>query len=462
VNPLDERLAAWLPAGSLFSVGGRVRDEVRAEAEGAQDVAKDLDYVVVGVPLERLIAILKPHGRVDLVGVAFAIVKFSSEWGSADLALPRREVSTGSGHRDFAVVAAPDVSLEEDLARRDFRMNMLARALPSGRLVDPYGGADDIRARRIDIVRPQAFAEDPLRLLRAAQFAARFRYALTPGTIAAMRRAAELVRTVSAERISEELLKLLAARRPSIGFVLLAETGVLAHVWPELVEGDGVAQNRWHRFDVWRHALATLDAAPAESPLVRLAALLHDVGKPRTKQGPHFYRHEIVGEAMAEQMLERLRFPGETTATVARLVRHHMYVADAQLSPATIRRFIRRVGPDLLDRLFALRHADVVGSGRPDRGTNAPFEARVRAVLAERPPLALRDLAVRGHDVIAVLVEAGVLPPGSKGGPEVGQVLQRLLDEVTERPERNRRDELLALARRLAAEGLRPGARAQS
>jgi len=449
---LDDLLAQWLPEGSLYSVGGRVRDELRAEIEGVPDLSHDLDYVVIGVPQDELIAILRRHGTVDLVGAAFAILKFSSDVGNADLALPRREVSTGPGHRDFAIVTSPDVSLEEDLGRRDFRMNMLARALPSGELIDPYGGVADIRARRIDIVRPRAFEEDPLRMLRAAQFAARFRYALSVQTVAAMRAAAARAATISAERIFDEFAKLLRAPRPSIGFTLLAETGVLSHIWPELLEGDGVPQNRWHRFDVWRHALATVDAAPVGDALVRLSALLHDVGKPRTKDGPHFYRHEIEGESMVRAMLERTRYPSDATDRVARLVRHHMYVADAQLPASAIRRFVRRVGVDLLEPLFALRHADVAGSGLPDRGTNAPFERRVRDILKERPPLGLRDLAVDGDQVTALLIDAGVLPAGSKGGPQVGDVLQRLLEDVTERPERNNPEDLQRRAKQVIRE----------
>lgn len=449
---LDELLAAWLPPGSLYSVGGSVRDELRAEIEGTPDRSKDLDYVVLGLPQDELIARLEPHGKVDLVGASFSVIKFACDAGSADLALPRREVSTGSGHRDFSVVSAPEISLEDDLARRDFRMNMIARALPSGELVDPYGGAEDIRARRIDIVRDTTFQEDPLRMFRAAQFAARFRYALSPHAIKAMRAAAHLAKTVSAERISEEFVKVLGAERPSIGFALLAETGVLEYVWPELLEGDGVEQNRWHRFDVWRHSLATLDAVPPGDPVLRLAALLHDVAKPRTKDGPHFYRHEMTGESMSREMLERLRFPAQTIESVAALVRHHMYVADAELAPATLRRFIRRIGATHLSGLFALRHADVVGSGLPDRGGNGVFEARVWNVLAERPPMTVKDLALSGNDVIEVLVAENVLPPDSKGGPEVGDVLQRLLDAVTEHPERNTRELLLDLARNAIAD----------
>ena len=166
------------------------------------------------------------------------------------MALPRRERSVGVGHREFQVEAGPSVTLEEDLGRRDFRMNMLARALPSGLLIDPYGGQDDIRERRIDILAPASFREDPLRMLRAAQFAARFEYSTSANLCAAMTDSAPLVTSVSAERIHDELTKLFVkARKPSIGLELLRETGVLAFLWPELLEGVGVEQNEWHAYD---------------------------------------------------------------------------------------------------------------------------------------------------------------------------------------------------------------------
>jgi tRNA nucleotidyltransferase (CCA-adding enzyme) len=216
------------------------------------------------------------------------------------------------GHRDFAVEAGPDVSLEDDLARRDFRINMLARAVGSGALVDPYGGVADIEARRIDVLKPEAFLEDPLRLLRACQFAARFDFAITAATLEAMREAAPLVATVSPERVRDELIKLIElAPRPSAGFAIMRETGMLAYVLPELDEGAGVEQNVFHAFDVLGHGLATVDATPPGDLLLRISALLHDVGKPRTKDGPHFYRHEHVGADMVRELLLRLRFPGE-------------------------------------------------------------------------------------------------------------------------------------------------------
>ncbi|MGC1381792.1 MAG: HD domain-containing protein [Candidatus Baltobacteraceae bacterium] len=446
-HPLDARLARVLPSGSLYAVGGRVRDELRAELEGGERPSKDFDYVVTGLPIDELTARLAQIGRVDQVGASFSVLKLTLEGETVDIALPRRERSIGSGHREFAVQSGPDVSLEEDLGRRDFRMNMLARALPSGEIVDPYGGEDDIRARRIDIRLPEALREDPLRMLRAAQFAARFEYAASDALRAAMSEAAPLVATVSAERVHDELLKLLVkSRKPSIGFELLRETGVLAHLWPELLEGVGVDQNEWHAFDVWHHAMATVDAAPPGEASLRLAALLHDVGKPRTKEGPHFYRHEIVGADLTRAMLERFRFSNGLTEATEHLVRQHMYVADADLTDAGVRRFIRRIRPESLEHLFALRQADIAGSGLPKRdGSNEAFEARVRRELDRKPAFSVRDLAVSGNDVVGALVRRGEAPAAFAGDERVGAALRWLFEQVTDEPERNERTLLLRI-----------------
>jgi tRNA nucleotidyltransferase/poly(A) polymerase len=444
---MDTKLASVLPPGSLYAVGGRVRDEVRATVEGAEPAAKDLDYVVTGVPLDDLKARLAPLGRLDVVGAAFSVIKLTVDRETIDIALPRRERSLGHGHRDFEVQSGPDIPLEDDLARRDFRMNMLARALPSGSLIDPYAGEADIQARRIDILTPQTFEEDPLRMLRAAQFAARFEYALTQPTLAAMRASASLATTVSAERVCDELTKLLTqAARPSIGLELLRETGVLAHLWPELIEGVGVEQNEWHAYDVWHHTMRTLDATPPGDLILRLAALFHDVAKPRTKEGSHFYRHEIVGSDLVESMLTRFRFPNEVVETTAHLVRQHMFAADPEMKDATIRRFIRRIGVNNIERLFDLRAADVAGSGLPKRGDhNERFHRRVREEIARKPAFSVGDLRVGGDDVIAALVARGEAPDGFRGDERVGAALRWLFEQVTDAPERNERISLLKL-----------------
>lgn len=444
---IDGRLAGALPRETLYAVGGRVRDELRSKLDGHARHAKDLDYVVVGVPFEELVERLRTLGPTNVVGASFAVVKVAIDGTEVDVALPRRERSTGIGHRDFAVESGPGVTLQEDLARRDFRMNMIARGVPSGAIVDPYAGADDIRAARVDIVRDETFQEDPLRMLRACQFAARFEYAVTPRTLAAMRAAAPLVAAVSPERVRDELIKLVAsAERPSLGFELMRETGLLELVVPELAEGVGIEQNEFHAYDVYRHNLACLDALESGDLALRLATLLHDIGKPRTKDGPHFYGHDVVGAEMAFGLLGRLRFSNHDVVRAVRLVRNHMYAIDPEQRDGALRRFIRRVGVDNVERQFALRHADIAGSGLPKRGEgNEFFETRVRELLECKPALAERDLAVNGADVVAELIAAGLLPHDSRGGPLVGVLLRRLLEVVFDDPETNVRERLLAM-----------------
>ncbi len=272
-------------------------------------------------------------------------------------------------------------------------MNMIARRLVDDEIVDPYGGIADIRAvadRRRGRSRfpggsAAATASGPVR----GAFRLRTHSAHARGHARRRRAGDDGLRR--ADRRGDRQA---ASRRaqPSIGLEILRETGVLAHLWPELLEGIEVDQNDWHAYDVYRHNLATLDAAPAGDFTLRLAALLHDVAKPRTVsprpdgRGNAFHQHEHVGAELVAPMLARLRLPNETVETVAHLVRQHMYSADPDAQDRTLRRFIRRIGPAHLDRLFALRWADIAGSGLPKRDdSNERFEARVAAVLAERP-----------------------------------------------------------------------------
>jgi len=247
----------------------------------------------------------------------------------------------------------------------------------------------------------------------------------------------------------------MAAPAPSVGLEILRTTGVLAALWPELLEGVGVDQNDWHAYDVYRHNLATVDAAPPGDVTLRLAALLHDVGKPRTAapredgRGNSFYQHENVGAEMVRPMLAKLRLPAELVDTVAHLVRHHMYAADPDAHDKTLRRFVRRIGPDHLDRLFALRWADVLGSGLAKRDdSNERFQARIAAVLAEGPAFSVRDLAFSGRDVIALLERKGLVASGFAGDRRVGEVLQALFEEVTDDPSRNEAGALAERAER--------------
>ena len=438
-DAMDSLLVRTLAGGRVYAVGGRVRDEVLEQLGREVSLIPDLDYLVAGLPLSEILVRLSQVGRAELVGSAFGVVKFTKGGLTVDIALPRRERSTGPHHRDFEIESAPDIPIEEDLARRDFRINMMARDLQTGAIIDPYGGQPDLEHYRLDILREEAFVEDPLRILRGAHFAARFHLQPTPATMAGMRQAAELVQTVAAERIADELTKLLArAERPSIGFELLREVDCLNYVLPELMEGWRVEQNEFHRYTVYYHSLACMDAAPRDLT-IRLAALFHDVGKPRTKDGPHFYRHEQVGEEMARSALSRLRFPNDLVDRVCHMVAQHMYRADDALTDAAIRRFIRRVGPDRIDEMFQLRHADVVASGLPPRDLDEQrrFEDRVYSELRAAPPFGIHDLRIDGDAVKAIMVDLGIVDPSFVGDARVGNALKHCLEQVLDDPRKN-------------------------
>jgi tRNA nucleotidyltransferase (CCA-adding enzyme) len=430
--------------GELYRVGGSVRDRLLG-----LDHIVDSDYLVRGIEPARLEAMLARHGRVALVGKVFGVYHFVPRGETAcDIAFPRTESSTGPGHRDFSIETDWRLPVAEDLRRRDFTINAIAERLPDETLIDPYDGAGDLSRRALRMIFPEAFQEDPLRILRGARFAARFDLTPEPSTLAAMRGASGLLATVSAERIQDELSKLLLqCIRPSVGFDLLHTCGGLGVVLPELERCAGVTQNEYHPDDVYWHSLKSCDAAPRDSLVVRWAALLHDAGKVDTRQivhdedGPRvvFYGHEEVSAEIAERLLDRLRYPRSLVNRCVRLIREHMFRYENAWKPATIRRFMARVGVDHVDDLFALREADCRSRDLVDEITALQeLRERVGAELRERSSVHITDLAVDGDDVMRALhIEAG---------PEVGRILQRLLDRVLERPELNQSDELLRLA----------------
>jgi tRNA nucleotidyltransferase (CCA-adding enzyme) len=366
---------------------------------------------------------------------------------SAEITTFRTEGPYTDGRRPDWV--KPASRLEDDLARRDFTVNAMAFDPETDEFRDPEGGLADLAARRLRTVGDpdRRFREDGLRPLRGVRLAAVLEFTLEEETRAAMARAHDVVARVAKERVRDELMKLMAAPRPSVGIELLRETGLLELWLPELLEGVGMEQNRWHAYDVYEHSLRALDAAPADRPLVRLAALLHDVGKPRTRvivdgEGT-FHRHERVGEEMADRILERLRFSGAERVAVGRLVREHLFYYTPEWSDASVRRFLRRVGPENLADLFSLREADDVahGTGQDGRAGLMDLEQRIAKIRERAEALRVEDLAVSGHEVMARL---GLAP-----GPQVGLVLRRLLEQVLEDPSRNTRETLLDLAGRV-------------
>jgi tRNA nucleotidyltransferase (CCA-adding enzyme) len=442
---------AVLASGEVYEVGGSVRDCLIAELRGETVSAFDEDYVVRGFDYDRLCELLRRFGRADVVGRSFGVVKFTPRGSNraVDVALPRTELSTGRGHRDFAVEADPNLPIEDDLRRRDFTINAIARDLRDGRLVDPTDGQSDIRDGVVRMVFGEAFRDDPLRILRGAVLAARLGFEVEPATESAMREASKLVGTVAPERVLYEFSKLWTrAERPSSALRIMQSTGTLFTILPELEATVGVDQpGGHHAYDVFEHTLRTVDAAPADES-VRWAALLHDAAKPQTKAevdgGSTYYGHEIEGERIARDVLSRLRASGELVETTAVLIRHHMF--NVPETDRGVRRLIRKVGVDRVFALLDLRRADIVAQApRRDPSEVDELQSRIEAELDREVPLSVADLAINGDDVMGCF--------DVPESPIVGEVLSHLLEYVLDDPKRNTREELMARAREYMSGG---------
>ena len=346
-------------------------------------------------------------------------------------------------------------SLEEDLSRRDFTMNAVGYDPSTGELRDPFGGREDMAARRIRAVgdAEARFREDGLRPLRAVRQAAQLEFDIDPPTRDAIRPTLDVVRKVSAERVRDEMLKLLGARRPSRGIELMRVTGLLEVVLPELLESYGVTQNRFHKHDVYAHTLAVVDATEGDA-ITRLGALLHDIGKPRARQpregapGEYsFFKHEYVGAEMAEEVCRRWKLSNADRERVVAMVAHHMFFYTPEWTDGTVRRFVRKVGPDILPRLFALREGDIAGRGFEEDPESelGELRRRIAAVAAEDAAMRVSDLALDGRDVMRILD----IPPSRA----IGVLLERLLERVLDDPALNNAADLERVLRELAATG---------
>lgn len=439
VHPdLKEIASVFAAAGrKAYLVGGAVRDLLR----GA--VPKDWDLATDAPPEE----VMRLFRRVVPTGIKHGTVTVLFKGRQVETTTFRTEAGYSDGRRPDSVAYA--ATIEEDLSRRDFTMNAAAVELPSGRLVDPFGGRSDIKARVIRCVGDPAerFGEDGLRPLRAARFAAQLGFALDPATEAAIPAALPKTALVAPERVREELMKMLAAPAPSVGLRVMEGTGMLALLLPELAACRGVDQKGAHRFDVLDHLFLSCDGAPEGKPLVRLAALLHDAGKPEcaafSPEGVRtFHRHEEASARIAEAFMLRLRYPTASIQAVRHLVASHMFHYEDGWTDAAVRRFVARVGEACLPDLFDLRLADMYGTSGavPPPGALAAFRDRIAAVLSAGRALSVKDLAVGGEDL------AGI---GVPRGPRMGAILAALLESVLDDPAMNEKATLLEVARRM-------------
>lgn len=439
-----EILATLQSAGfAAYAVGGCVRDLLMGRTPTDWDVATD------ATP-ERLQELFPDNFYDNAFGTV--TVKTRDEdplvWTVQITPFRTEGTYTDKRHPDTVSFAR---SIQEDLARRDFTVNAIALA-SDGTLTDPHGGQRDIAARVIRAVGdPDArIAEDALRMMRAVRFATTLEFTVDPPTLSAVRAHASSLSAISVERVRDELTKIINAPRAMEGIQLLEDTDLLRFILPEIREGIGVGQNLHHIYTVWEHNLRTLAYAAGKgySFPVRMACLLHDVGKPRTKRGEGrhctFYSHDVVGARMAQKIMERLRYPGEVTEKVVTLVRYHMfYYAVGEVTESSVRRLLANVGSENIDDLLRLREGDRIGSGTPKA---VPYKLRHLKYLIDKvshDPISAKMLAVDGQDVMQALA----LQPG----PKVGLILNSLLAEVLDDPALNTREALLQRARELDA-----------
>ena len=436
-SDVETVVAALEKAGhAAYVVGGCVRDAIRGVDPQDWDVATE----ATPEQIQKLFARSLYTNRFGTVVVRS---------GDHEVEVTTYRVEAGySDHRRPDLVAFTD-SLREDLSRRDFTMNAMAwrpgkNGLP-GELVDYFGGQRDLGARILRAVGDpdERFREDALRMLRAVRFATLLDMTIEERTAAAIRTNAHLAATLSGERINQEITKVLGAPRPSVAFRMLSDVGLLAVICPELEDCRNTPQEKFAAQNVLEHSLATVDATPAGDLVLRLAGLLHDIGKPETFADGHFHQHEFVGEFKARQILRRWKFDKETVAEVAHLIRNHMFWYETVWTDAAVRRFIRKIGLDYIPALFALRRADNIGSGARSPRMHA-LEAlwqRVEKEIAAANAFSLRDLKLDGNDIMR---ELGMAP-----GPEVGRILNELFERVLDEPSLNTREGLVELARSL-------------
>lgn len=454
VSAAAKALENW--GAQVYAVGGAVRDAILGKEP------KDIDLMVTGKSPSEVQAILKElPGQVITTGKDFGVLRYKNGGEDVEIALPRRERSTGEGHRDFDVQADPHMRPEEDLWRRDFTANAMAVNLHNGQLVDPYGGADDVSRGILRAHNPESLGEDPLRVVRG--LVANSRHGLVPddATKAQMGEAAPNLTALPQERVQAELDKLFGGADPASAIRLAHETGALRHILPEVNAAFGYDQNNpHHEYELGDHLTNVLQrtAEKTMDPDVRLAGLLHDIGKPGSQWTDpetgksHFYKkrledgsfigenHEDLGAQMTNSVMNRLRYPNDRAKRVTELVQHHMFPAFTSQKGA--RKFLQRVG-DHADDLLDLRWADQGGKAEypPNSRTGLDLSTETQRNLLDQvrndqQPTNQAALAINGNDLIA----AGIRP-----GPQMGSILQNLTDMVIDNPALNTKDQLLQL-----------------
>lgn len=422
-----------------WAVGGAVRDALLEQRHGDWDLATDATPDRMRALFQRTVPLGIEHGTVGILAPDGAMYETTTF---------RRDVETFGRH---AVVAFAE-TLEEDLGRRDFTINALAWDPLTGELRDPYRGAADLRAGRLRTVGVpgERFAEDWLRVLRALRFAGHYGLTVEEGTWAALVAAAPELPTLSAERVREELWKVLGKTpRASVALELYARAGVLDALYPALAATVGFLPQEEDTQDVWTTAIRAVDTLPVTREVVRVAALFHGVGMPAARSrdlrgGWRYVGHELLGGRKTEEAMRRLRASNADAERVAWLVARQSDIFPPDAPPAGIRRWLRDMTPERVNDLFRLRFA--LWRARPTPRGDRELSERWRAahrVLLEHPPLDVGGLAISGRELRTL---------GMSPGPDMGQLLRGLLEEVLDDPALNEAERLRERARQVLEE----------
>jgi tRNA nucleotidyltransferase (CCA-adding enzyme) len=357
----------------------------------------------------------------------------------------RTEKSTTPTHHPESVEWGK--TLEEDLSRRDFTINAIALSITDDKdkLVDPFGGEKDLKGKTVKAVGDpnQRFKEDALRLMRAIRIATELQFKIEDKTWEAIKKDAKLLDHISKERVRDELLRILKSEYAYEGVMLLHNSGLLKYIIPELLEGVGISQKRpgrHHTEDVFTHNVLSLKFTPSKDPIVKLATLIHDIGKPSVAAKDEkglviFYNHEVSGAKIAKDIAERLRLSNKDKEKIVTLVRWHMFSVSEFLTDAAVRRFIRRIGTENVGDMMDLRIGDRLGGGTQtaESWRVKKFKEKVAGELAPKP-FSINDLVVDGKDVMRIL--------NIKPGPKIGEILEKLFAEVDENLELNSKEYL--------------------
>lgn len=436
---------------SAYLVGGAVRDFIMKKKPSDYDVATNATPQDVMKLFKIVIPTGIEHGTVTVhyKNKEIEVTTFRTESGYSD-----------GRHPDSINYAA---TIEEDLSRRDFTMNAIAISLKDEKLIDPFKGQNDINKKNIRTVgNPhERFMEDGLRPIRAIRFSSQLGFSIEKCTYSEIFKEEILnkIKSVSVERFRDELIKLLKSQKPSTGLFQMEETGILSIFIPELLEGRNCIQNddrNYHIFDVFDHNCYACDGAPCDNLIVRLAALFHDVGKPKSKTIRYkndlkiinFLNHEKYSEQITRNIMTNLKFSKNETNRVCNLIENHMFHYEPTWTDAAIRRFLVKINQIDIDELIDLRLADMYGKyNKPVRKHDSEscrllieLKERIESVQKSNDAITLKDLAINGNDLIQL---------GIPAGKKIGLILNDLLNCVLEDPQLNQKEKLIEIAKKI-------------